>query len=100
MFGLYPSSEKTLLKILGSHDAVDEAVIYGSRAKGNNREGSDIDIVVKGSLSNDELYTIKNEIEESTIPYLIDISIYSKIESEALIEHIDRVGKIFYTRLG
>ena len=100
MFGLYPDTVEKLNEIFSKYTSVEEVIIYGSRAKGNHREGSDIDLTIKGSVSGEEFSSIYNEIEDSTIPYLFDLSIYSKIESENLKEHIDRVGKVFYKRKG
>lgn len=98
MYGLYSSSESELLKILSDNKNIEEVIIYGSRAKGNFREGSDIDLAVKGTISADEIFSIKNTIEESSIPYLVDLIVYDEIMSEELLEHINRAGKIFYTR--
>lgn len=98
MFGIYPKTIEVLNHIFDKCDSINEVIIYGSRAKGNYSEGSDIDLSIKGSLSQDELYEILEQIDESSIPYLFDISIYDKLQSESLKEHIDRVGKIFYKR--
>ncbi len=98
MFGLYPNSYKEIISILEKHESIEKVVIYGSRAKGNYREGSDIDFTLFGTIECDELIQLKNEFEESYIPYLFDISIYKDLQSESLKEHIDRVGKIFYKR--
>ncbi len=98
MFGLYPNSYKEILSIFQNHENIEKVIIYGSRAKGNYREGSDIDFTLIGDLNYDEIIKLKHEFEDSNIPYLIDISIYTDLESKSLIEHIDRVGQIFYTR--
>lgn len=98
MFGLYPSSYKQILSIFQKHENIEKVIIYGSRAKGNYKEGSDIDFTLFGNLNYDDLIKLKHEFEESTIPYLIDISIFSDLQSKSLIEHINRVGKIFYSR--
>ena len=98
MFGIYPKSFAVLQKIFSNHVNVSEVKIYGSRAKGNYREGSDIDLVITDDIEYSELYSIISEIEESIIPYLVDISVYSQLNSESLKEHINRVGKIFYKK--
>lgn len=98
MFGLYPNSYKQLLSIFQKYENIEKVIIYGSRAKGNYREGSDIDFTLIGNLNYDDILKLKHEFEESTIPYLIDISIFSDLQSESLIDHINRVGKIFYNR--
>jgi uncharacterized protein len=96
MFGIYPKSFAVLQEIFSKHSNVSEVKIYGSRAKGNYREGSDIDLVITNSIEYTELLAIMEEMEESTIPYLVDISIYEKLNSDSLKDHINRVGKLFY----
>ena len=98
MFGLYPNSYKQILSIFQKHENIEKVIIYGSRAKGNYKEGSDIDFTLFGNLNYDDILKLKHEFEESTIPYLIDISIFNDLESESLIDHINRVGKIFYEK--
>jgi predicted nucleotidyltransferase len=98
MFGIYPKTVEILNHIFHKYDSIDEVILYGSRAKGNYSEGSDIDLSIKGSVSQDELYQILEEIDESSTPYLFDISIYHKLQSESLKEHIDRIGKTFYKK--
>lgn len=98
-FGL---SEKTINKInsvFEKHLEIDEVIIYGSRAKGNFREGSDIDITLKGDITKEDLNKLWHRLDDSFIPYKFDISIYNNLKSESLIEHIQRVGKIFYKRI-
>lgn len=96
MFGLYPNSYKEMQAIFQKYEAIEKVVIYGSRAKGNYKEGSDIDITLFGELNYDLIIKLKHEFEDSNIPYLVDISIYEDLQSETLKEHIDRVGKVFY----
>ncbi|RUA34258.1 MAG: nucleotidyltransferase domain-containing protein [Bacteroidetes bacterium] len=97
-FGLPESLTEKITSILQNHSEVEEALIYGSRAKGNYREGSDIDMVLKGEQLNE---TIRNqifwEIDELNSPYTLDLSIYHQITSQELIQHIDRVGKSLYS---
>ncbi|WP_375581245.1 nucleotidyltransferase domain-containing protein [Marivirga tractuosa] len=98
-FGLPDSLIEKITNILQSHSEVEEALIYGSRAKGNYREGSDIDMVLKGKLLTEEIRNqIFWEIDELNSPYTLDLSIYHQITSQELIQHIDRVGKTLYNR--
>ena len=98
MFGIYPKSFHVLQEIFTKHSNIFEVKIYGSRAIGNFREGSDIDLTITNQIDIEELNQIVNEIEESPIPYLVDISIYDNLNSITLKEHIDRVGKILYSK--
>ncbi|MFY8161000.1 MAG: nucleotidyltransferase domain-containing protein [Candidatus Kapaibacteriota bacterium] len=98
-FGL---KDETILKIQSAFikfPGIEKVVIYGSRAKGNYRNGSDIDITLFGKeLSHQILLRLMNEIDELNTPYMFDISIYDTLSSETLKEHIDRVGLVFYER--
>ena len=90
---------KILEKIFEKHNFIDKVVIYGSRAKGNFSNRSDIDFVVYGQpIDRFELYKVVNEIEESSLPYNTDIQLISNVKNAQLLYHIDRVGKIFYQR--
>jgi len=98
MFGIYPKSYQEILVIFEDCLSIDEVVIYGSRAKGNYREGSDIDITLKGEVTKEDLNKLWHKLDDSFIPYKFDISIYKDLKSQSLIEHIERVGKTFYKR--
>lgn len=98
MFGLYAKSFQVIISILEKHPNIEKVIIYGSRAKGNYKEGSDIDLTLFGELEYNEILKLENELEDSNIPYLFDISIYNNLKSESLIEHINRVGQLFYQR--
>ncbi|MFA9190798.1 nucleotidyltransferase domain-containing protein [Flavobacterium sp. FZUC8N2.13] len=98
MFGIYAKSYQEILTIFKNCPSIDEVVIYGSRAKGNYREGSDIDITLKGNITKEDLSCLWHKLDDSFIPYKFDISIYKDLKSQSLIEHIQRVGKTFYKR--
>lgn len=96
-FGLPPATLETVRRILGEVPAVKRAVIYGSRAKGTHRPGSDIDLTLFGDgLDLDTLGKIATRLDESPIPYQVDLSIFELIEHKGLREHIERVGRTLY----
>jgi predicted nucleotidyltransferase len=99
-FGLKESTIKKIRSVLARHPQVEEAVLYGSRAKGNFKNGSDIDLTLCGSaeLTLDVLYKIVQEIDDLLLPYTIDLSIFTSLSDPDLIEHIRRVGVTFYTK--
>ncbi len=98
MFGLYPNSYKKILSIFNKYENIEKVIIYGSRAKGDFKEGSDIDLTLIGDLNYIDLINLKHEFEDSSIPYLVDLSIFKELKTESLLEHIKRVGKVFYER--
>ncbi len=98
-FGLPLTSTRTIRHILAEVPAVEKAVIYGSRAKGNNRPGSDIDLALFGQgLNLDMLSKIAAQLDESSIPYQVDLSLFDQIDHAGLRAHIERAGKLFYQR--
>lgn len=99
LYGLSERNGELVHAILAETVEVDEAVLFGSRAKGNYKEGSDIDIAVKGPLNKDALARLLVNFEESLLPYFVDVVVYADIQNEALREHIDRVGVRIYEKV-
>lgn len=77
---------------------VGEVRLYGSRAKGSHRSGSDIDLAIMGNgVSDLELLRIASDIDELPLPYKVDLALFRQIDNPELIEHIRRIGKVFYS---
>jgi uncharacterized protein len=97
MFGLSPSSVSTIHRVFSNYPEIDGAVIFGSRAKGNFREGSDIDIALSGSRElAQKMLRMKQDFDESTLPYYVDLVYLPDIKQTELLEHIHRIGQRFY----
>lgn len=76
---------------------VEQVILYGSRAKGTYKNGSDIDLTLKGhDLNLKVINQISNDLDELLLPYSFDISIFSQISNPDLVDHINRVGVVFY----
>jgi type I restriction enzyme, S subunit len=98
-FGLTDEIIAGIEQVFETNSKVDKAIIFGSRAKGNFREGSDIDIAIKGKeLSFKDIISLSGKLEDLELPYKIDLIDYTSIKEPALQEHIDRVGIEFYSR--
>ena len=93
-FGLSEKQVTLIVDILRK-EGVAKSVIFGSRAKGNFRHNSDIDIAVWGNDLN--IGKILDELDELPMPYKIDVVDYHRISSAELREHIDRVGVMILT---
>jgi predicted nucleotidyltransferase len=98
-FGLKKSDIETIVAIMKENEMVEEVLIFGSRAKGTYKNGSDVDLALKGKLS----FTITAHIgfllnEETNMPYKFDVIDYLSIQNKELTEHIDRVGVVLYKR--
>lgn len=98
-FGLNDIDIEKIQKVFSVFPSIEKAIIYGSRAKGNHKRASDIDITLIGNdLDLSLLNAVGNEIDDLLLPYLFDISILNQISNLALKEHIGRVGREFYCR--
>ncbi len=98
-FGLPQRAMDEMHAIFAKHSKVKKVVLYGSRAMGNYKNGSDIDLTMYGSaLTFDDLNNIAGELEESSIPYLVDLSIFYVLDHAKLKDHIKRHGRVFYDR--
>jgi predicted nucleotidyltransferase len=100
-FGLPERSLRTLRGILASQGAVEQAIVYGSRAQGNFGPGSDIDLTLVGpALTLRHLAFLAQALDESDLPYQVDLSLREHIDNPNLLEHIARVGQVLYERPG
>ena len=96
-------SDQTLQKIRDvfvRYPQVEEAVLYGSRARGDYKNGSDIDLTLRGSteLTHTILSRIANDLDDQLLPYTIDLSIFKNIRNPEMIEQIKRVGVALYKK--
>ncbi len=97
--GLSQSVIDRMRTLLDACPAVERALLYGSRAKGTYGRGSDIDLVLEGRQLNDiQVLTLETQLDDLLLPYQIDLSRLAAIQDEALLEHIQRVGRVFYQR--
>ena len=96
--GLTEQDMDILKSVISSFSQVDEALLFGSRSKGNFRNGSDVDIALKGLKLNLDIVSQISYIlnEETNMPYKFDVLNYHTISNKELIEHIDRVGISIY----
>lgn len=101
MFGLKNGDLTAIIAIIAKYDDVEQAYIFGSRAKGNYKNGSDVDIALKGdTISFQTIRDISYELNEETLmPYRFDVLNYHTLDNRELINHIDRVGIRFYDKM-
>lgn len=99
-YGLPDAAILEVCAVLRRYPQVARAILYGSRAKGNYKNGSDIDLTLCGSaaLTLNVLYRILDDLDDLLLPYTIDLSIFDNIYDPDVIEHIRRVGVVFYER--
>lgn len=98
-YGLKDNILESIINVFTKNLKVEEVLLYGSRAKGNYKNGSDIDLTLIGKdIDILELNKILLDLDELYLPYSFDISIFEKIENKELINHINRVGITIYKR--
>lgn len=99
-FGLPDNDIKKICSVLARHPEIEQAILYGSRAKGNFTTGSDIDLTLQGNaeLTQSVLYAVIHELDELLLPYTIDLSLLNTLQDTDFIEHIRRVGIVLYER--
>lgn len=97
--GVDQEETSRLLEVFRRESKIEQVILYGSRAKGTYRPGSDIDLTLKGDkLTLDQLADLAGEIDDLLLPYRVDLSIYHQITNKDLIEHIERVGQVIFKR--
>jgi predicted nucleotidyltransferase len=92
MYGISQSTLDKIKSVLFSIQGVEQVILYGTSAEGNYKEGSDIDLTVKGNLVFDDLVKMSVNLDDLNLPWKIDLSLYSQIKNDGLLEHINRVG--------
>jgi len=98
-FGLSQQALDALRALFATCGPVRRAIVYGSRAKGNFREGSDIDIALDApDLPFDALLRLSTQIDDLMLPWQVDLAVVSQIDNPDLLAHIDRVGKVLWQR--
>ena len=97
--GLTQRDLDAIEKIFDSCAAVKEVWIFGSRAKGSYKPGSDIDLAIMNSgIELQDLLFLQGKFESSSLPYKLDVVNYQALKNKELKEHIERVGKPFYKK--
>ena len=98
-FGLSGDAWLQIRQTLAQYPQIEQAILYGSRAKGNYKPGSDIDLTLKGAqLDMGLLGDIEQSLDDLLLPYEIDLSLYAQLNHAELTAHIDRVGQVIYQR--
>jgi predicted nucleotidyltransferase len=98
-FGLTSGEIDAIQSVLRLHPKISRAILYGSRAKGTYRPGSDIDLTLQGEgLTLTDLLCISNELDDLLLPYTIDLSLFDSLQEPTLLAHIARIGVELFSR--
>ena len=98
-YGLSDSAMEQVTEAIRQFDQIVAVVLFGSRAKGNYKPGSDIDLAVKGDRVSPRIVAQLADClnEETPLPYFFDVVHYETLDNQALVDHIDRVGIVIYS---
>jgi predicted nucleotidyltransferase len=97
MFGLPTQVFEQLERIFRSEPRIKAVTIFGSRAKGNYRNNSDIDLCVEANaLTLVDLFKLNDEIDELYLPWKVDLILMHSIDNKELVQHIQRVGRCVF----
>ena len=98
-YGLSERDLKTIFDILEKYPEVKEVHMFGSRAKGSYKQGSDIDLAIMNpGVNPTSIMRISSAFADSSLPYKIDLVDFHTIQLNDFTDHIIRVGIVFYTR--
>ena len=98
-YGLKDIEIEKICRLFAENERIESVILYGSRAKGNYKPFSDVDITLKGDeLTRHDLNHLRLSIDDLFLPYQFDISIFKFLKNQDLIEHINRVGIAIYKK--
>lgn len=95
-YGLPLTAFQQINAVFSRYPQIKQVILYGSRAKGNYRNGSDIDLTIKGTIDLSTLLKIEQELDDLLLPWSVDLSVLAQIDNLELVEHIKRRGQVFY----
>lgn len=96
-FGLTSSTRAAIQQTLAAFPEIEQVILYGSRAMGRERPGSDIDLVILGpQFTHQQLLRLLTKLDDLMLPYSFDLCRQQDITNPDLLEHIKRVGQLFY----
>ncbi len=96
--GLSPGELASLRSVFARHPEIEEVFLFGSRAMGNHRPESDVDLAVRGIDDERAVEALADELDELPLPFLFDVKSLAAMRNPALLEHVRRVGRSIYAR--
>ena len=97
-FGLREDTIIDIQNVFTSFPEVVEVILFGSRAIGNYKNGSDIDMTIKGNVSHTTLNKISLKIDELFLPYTFDLVVFNDIDNPDLLASINLEGISFFKK--
>ena len=99
-FGLPEPALTSLTNLFRKHRSIDAVYLYGSRAKGNYRNNSDIDLLlIAPGMDWSAFHRLESEIDDLLLPWKVDLALKHQVENQDLLDHVDRVGVLLFDGL-
>ena len=97
--GIPQADSQQLLELISTHPLVQRVVLYGSRALGRQRAGSDIDLCLEApSMELGDLLELGAALDDLLLPWQIDLQLHHLIAHDGLLAHIERAGQLLWER--
>lgn len=91
--GIPNSAWTQILSVLAQQPKVARVRLFGSRAKGQFRPSSDIDLCIDApELSLSEKFELETHLDDLLLPWKVDLAVWHMIDQPALRQHIERIG--------
>jgi uncharacterized protein len=100
-FGLTEREMETIQNIFEKYPEVKKVFVFGSRAKGTYKQGSDVDLAVMNAVISDKtIHGLSADFQESSLPYRVELVDFNSLKNPDFISHIERLGILIYERPG
>jgi len=97
-FGLPAKILTEIKEVLHMYPGINSAKIFGSRAKGNHKRYSDVDIALYAEADQNLTANVKDALDDLDAIYNFDVILYNEITNEDIKSHIDRIGVEFFIK--
>jgi len=99
MYGLKESDIAILQEIGKNHPGIKRIIIFGSRARGNYKNASDVDLAIEGDLSPADIWKISGLLnDEAPTPYFFDVVHFDNLSGRGFKERLEGEGSVVYSK--
>ena len=97
--GLPDETVAKIAGVLARFPAVERAVLFGSRAKGTHKRGSDIDLAISGAgLDWRTVGRLYDALDDLLLPYRFSLILFDAGTDPDVAAHVARVGIVLFER--
>jgi predicted nucleotidyltransferase len=97
--GLANKTVAQITSVLTAFSQVEQALLFGSRAKGTHKPGSDIDLALVGAdLDWQTVGRISGALDDLPVPYRFSVIMFNQRTDSEVAAHIRRVGIPLFER--